>query len=45
MGSAGQAAIDFDDVMLERAYDGTRAYCQSKLAQMMFTFDLADRAS
>ena len=40
--SAGQAAIDFDDVMLERAYDGTRAYCQSKLAQIMFTFDLAD---
>src|ERR671939_671271 len=23
--SAGQMAIDFDDVMLERAYDGTRA--------------------
>ena len=40
--SAGQAAIDFDDVMLERAYDGTRAYCQSKLAQIMFTFDLAN---
>jgi NAD(P)-dependent dehydrogenase (short-subunit alcohol dehydrogenase family) len=39
--SAGQTAIDFDDVMLERAYDGTRAYCQSKLAQVMFTFDLA----
>jgi NAD(P)-dependent dehydrogenase (short-subunit alcohol dehydrogenase family) len=40
--SAGQTPIDFDDVMLERAYDGTRAYCQSKLAQIMFTFDLAD---
>jgi NAD(P)-dependent dehydrogenase (short-subunit alcohol dehydrogenase family) len=39
--SAGQEAIDFEDVMLERAYDGTRAYCQSKLAQVMFTFDLA----
>ena len=39
--SAGQAAIDFSDVMLTRAYDGTRAYCQSKLAQIMFTFDLA----
>src|SRR5919107_910942 len=24
--SAGQAAIDFDDVMLERRYDGSRAY-------------------
>lgn len=40
--SAGQAAIDFDDVMLERRYDGTHAYFQSKLAQVMFTFDLAD---
>jgi NAD(P)-dependent dehydrogenase (short-subunit alcohol dehydrogenase family) len=40
--SAGQAPIDFDDVMLERDYDGTRAYCQSKLAQIMFTFDLAE---
>jgi NAD(P)-dependent dehydrogenase (short-subunit alcohol dehydrogenase family) len=39
--SAGQVAIDFEDVMLQRAYDGTRAYCQSKLAQVMFTFDLA----
>jgi NAD(P)-dependent dehydrogenase (short-subunit alcohol dehydrogenase family) len=40
--SAGQAAIDFDDVMLERGYDGVRAYCQSKLAQIMFTLDLAE---
>jgi NAD(P)-dependent dehydrogenase (short-subunit alcohol dehydrogenase family) len=40
--SAGQMAIDFDDVMLEDAYDGTRAYCQSKLAQVMHTFDLAE---
>ena len=40
--SAGQTAIDFDDPMLEREYSGTRAYCQSKLAQIMFTFDLAD---
>jgi NAD(P)-dependent dehydrogenase (short-subunit alcohol dehydrogenase family) len=40
--SAGQAPIDFDDVMLEYSYDGTRAYCQSKLAQIMFTFDLAE---
>jgi NAD(P)-dependent dehydrogenase (short-subunit alcohol dehydrogenase family) len=39
--SAGQMAIDFDDVMLERDYSGVRAYCQSKLAQIMFTFDLA----
>jgi NAD(P)-dependent dehydrogenase (short-subunit alcohol dehydrogenase family) len=40
--SAGQKPIDFDDVMLERDYDGLDAYCQSKLAQVMFTFDLAD---
>jgi NAD(P)-dependent dehydrogenase (short-subunit alcohol dehydrogenase family) len=39
--SAGQAPIDFTDVMLERRYDGVQAYCQSKLAQIMFTFDLA----
>jgi NAD(P)-dependent dehydrogenase (short-subunit alcohol dehydrogenase family) len=40
--SAGQAPIDFDDVMLERAYNGVQAYCQSKLALVMFTFDLAE---
>jgi NAD(P)-dependent dehydrogenase (short-subunit alcohol dehydrogenase family) len=41
--SIGQAPIDFDDVMLERTYDGSRAYGQSKLAQIMFTFELAER--
>ncbi len=41
--SGGQAAIDFDDVMLTRNYDGVQAYCQSKLAQIMMTFDLAER--
>ena len=40
--SAGQQAIDFDDVMLEHDYDGARAYCQSKLAQIMHAFDLAE---
>jgi NAD(P)-dependent dehydrogenase (short-subunit alcohol dehydrogenase family) len=40
--SAGQAPIDFDDVMLEHGYDGVRAYCQSKLALVMLTLDLAD---
>lgn len=39
--SVGQTPIDFADVMLERGYDGTRAYRQSKLALIMFTFDLA----
>lgn len=40
--SAGQQALDFDDLMLERGYSGWRAYCQSKLAQILFTFDLAE---
>jgi NAD(P)-dependent dehydrogenase (short-subunit alcohol dehydrogenase family) len=39
--SVGQQPIDFADVMLTQDYSGTRAYCQSKLAQIMFTFDLA----
>jgi NAD(P)-dependent dehydrogenase (short-subunit alcohol dehydrogenase family) len=41
--SIGQQALDFDGVMLERGYEPFRAYCQSKLAQVMFTFDLAQR--
>ena len=40
--SAGQQPIDFDDVMLEDGYDGARAYRQSKLAQIMHAFDLAE---
>ena len=40
--SVGQQPIDFDNVMLENDYDGLRAYRQSKLAQVMFTFDLAE---
>jgi NAD(P)-dependent dehydrogenase (short-subunit alcohol dehydrogenase family) len=40
--SAGQQAIDFNDVMLTHGYSGVRAYCQSKLAQILFTFDLAE---
>jgi len=39
--SLAQRPIDFDNVMLEREYDGGRAYGQSKLAQIMFTEDLA----
>jgi NAD(P)-dependent dehydrogenase (short-subunit alcohol dehydrogenase family) len=41
--SIGQAPIDFDDVMLERGYEPFRAYAQSKLAQIVFTFELAER--
>ena len=40
--SAGQQAIDFSDVMLTRRYSGRAAYCQSKLAQILFTIDLAE---
>jgi NAD(P)-dependent dehydrogenase (short-subunit alcohol dehydrogenase family) len=39
--SLGQHPLDFDDVMLTKGYSGTRAYAQSKLAQIMFTIDLA----
>jgi NAD(P)-dependent dehydrogenase (short-subunit alcohol dehydrogenase family) len=43
--SAAQNPIDFDDPMLERGYDAMKAYSQSKLAQVMFTFELAERLS
>lgn len=39
--SLGQNPIEFDDVMITRGYSGSRAYAQSKLAQIMFTIDLA----
>ncbi len=41
--SIGQAEIDFGDPMLERGYDGMRAYCQSKLALIMASFELAGK--
>jgi NAD(P)-dependent dehydrogenase (short-subunit alcohol dehydrogenase family) len=40
--SVGQRPIQFDDVMMERYYEPFDAYRQSKLAQVMFTFDLAE---
>jgi NAD(P)-dependent dehydrogenase (short-subunit alcohol dehydrogenase family) len=40
--SIGQEPLDFDDPMLECGYEGVRAYRQSKLAQVMFTFELAE---
>jgi NAD(P)-dependent dehydrogenase (short-subunit alcohol dehydrogenase family) len=39
--SAGQNAIEFDNLMLERGYSHQRAYGQSKLALIMFTIDMA----
>jgi NAD(P)-dependent dehydrogenase (short-subunit alcohol dehydrogenase family) len=41
--SLGQYPLDFEDLMLERGYDGSRAYAQSKLAQIMAGFELAER--
>ena len=41
--SAGQMPLDLDDLMMEEGYSGVRAYCQSKLAQIMFTIELAQR--
>jgi NAD(P)-dependent dehydrogenase (short-subunit alcohol dehydrogenase family) len=41
--SAGQSPIDFSNLMLEQGYDAMKAYSQSKLAQVMFTFELAER--
>ena len=40
--SLAQTPINFEDVMIERDFSGGRAYAQSKLAQIMFTFDLSD---
>jgi NAD(P)-dependent dehydrogenase (short-subunit alcohol dehydrogenase family) len=41
--SLGQHPLDFDDLQLERGYSGSRAYGQSKLAQIMSGFELAGR--
>jgi NAD(P)-dependent dehydrogenase (short-subunit alcohol dehydrogenase family) len=41
--SLGQAPVDFGDAMLEAEYEGTRAYSQSKLAQISFANELAER--
>jgi NAD(P)-dependent dehydrogenase (short-subunit alcohol dehydrogenase family) len=41
--SLGQAPLDWDDLMFERGYDGYTAYARSKLAQMLFTIELAER--
>lgn len=35
--------IDWDDVMGERSYQSMKAYSQSKLANVMFTYELAKR--
>src|SRR5262249_10767407 len=39
--SLGQKELDFDDVQSTQGYSGVDAYRRSKLALIMFTFDLA----
>lgn len=39
--SIGQQELDFDDLQMTRGYSGVDAYRRSKLALIMFTFDLA----
>lgn len=40
--SGAQTPLDFDDLMLESDFDGRRAYAQSKLAQVLHTFQKAE---
>ncbi len=40
--SIGQSPVNFEDIMMEHDYDGYKAYTQSKLALIMYTFDLAE---
>lgn len=42
-GAQSLGTIDFDDLMGEPAYSGQRAYNQSKLANVLFTYELARR--
>jgi retinol dehydrogenase-14 len=42
-GAQALGKINFDDLQSERAYSGQRAYNQSKLANVMFTYELARR--
>jgi len=41
--SLGQAPLDWDDLMFERGYESYTAYAKSKLAQVLFTIELAER--
>ena len=42
-GAHALGRIDFDDLQGERSYSGQRAYNQSKLANVLFTYELARR--
>ena len=39
--ASGQKPLDFEDLMLEKNYDGMEAYLRSKNAQIMMTFAMA----
>jgi NAD(P)-dependent dehydrogenase (short-subunit alcohol dehydrogenase family) len=41
--SIGQSRLDFNDIHLEKRYDSFDAYAKSKLAQIIFGFELADQ--
>jgi NAD(P)-dependent dehydrogenase (short-subunit alcohol dehydrogenase family) len=40
----GMKKIDFDDLQLEKSYAPWKAYCQSKLADLLFSQELARRS-
>jgi NAD(P)-dependent dehydrogenase (short-subunit alcohol dehydrogenase family) len=42
-GAHSGAQLDFDDLQGERGYDGNRAYSRTKLANILFTYELARR--
>jgi NAD(P)-dependent dehydrogenase (short-subunit alcohol dehydrogenase family) len=42
-GAHATGRIDFDDLQGERSYSGARAYSQSKLANVLFAYELAGR--
>ena len=42
-GAHTSGRIDFDDLQKERGFDGWEAYCNSKLANALFTLELARR--
>jgi len=43
--SSVHAHLDFDNLQLEKGYNSIKAYGQSKLAQILFTHELANRLS
>jgi NAD(P)-dependent dehydrogenase (short-subunit alcohol dehydrogenase family) len=45
LGHRIQARVNFDDLQAERSYSRVAAYSQSKLANLMFTYELQRRLS